>query len=186
MNGKVTAFYYCDYADKRTLFPSDVFGALARQILEKSATIPDPLADVIEQADHDRDRLVNPSKALHILENSIEASTRPVYLILDGLDECTEHSQKVICDSLRQLLGHDKSSIKLFITARFELDALLKLDSSVSKSSILISPSTIALDIEAYVRSSTRHRLSNRSLVVQDPQLQDLIIRKLVDGAKGM
>lgn len=180
------AFYYCDYADKRTLFPSNVFGTLARQILENIKTIPDPLANTIEQADHDGDRLTNPSKALHILQQAIKLSSCPLYLILDGLDECTEYSQKVICDALQQTSNHVKSNIKLCITARSELDTLLTLNPSVPKSSILISPSVIALDIEAYVRASTRHCLSNGSLVIQDPQLQNLIIDKLVNGAKGM
>jgi hypothetical protein len=183
---KVAIFYYCDYANKRTLFPSNVFGTLARQILEKNEIIPEPLASTIEQAGQDGDRLADDSKALDILQQCIETYSQSLYVILDGLDECTESSQKIICDGLRHLMHREGPSVKLYITSRAEVSTLLELKSSIPMFCIPISSSTIALDIESYVRASTRHRITIGSLVIQDPQLEDLIVTKLVDGAEGM
>lgn len=180
------AFYYCDYADKRTIIPANIFGTLARQLLENIQEIPDSLAETIEQTDHDGDRLTDASQALQILQQSLASLSQTPYLILDGLDECTESSQKIVRDGLQRLLSREKSSINIFITARSDFNSLLMMKSFVRESSILISPSTIALDIEAYVRDSTRHRLLNGSLVIQDPDLQNLIVQKLVTGAQGM
>ncbi|KUJ07177.1 uncharacterized protein LY89DRAFT_370709 [Mollisia scopiformis] len=185
-DNKRAIFYYCDYADKRTLFPSNVFGTLARQILERQETLPEPLAPTIERAEHDGDRLTDHSEAFRLLVQCIEIATHPLCIVLDGLDECTEHSQKIICDGLQHLLHLDNLKLKVFITARAELESSLKLRPSISSLSISISSATIALDIGSYVRASTRHRISNGSLVMQDPSLEELIVDKLVNGAKGM
>lgn len=182
----MTIFYYCDYADKRTLFPSNVFGTLARQILETVELIPEALAVAVEEADHDGDRLADDTKALLILQKCMESSSRKLHIILDGLDECTEYSQKVILDGLRQVLYHEGSTVRLLTTARADLDALLKLKPSILSSRIPILPSTIALDIEAYVRASIRHRIVNGSLVIGDADLEEVIVCKLLNGAKGM
>ncbi|KAE8442960.1 hypothetical protein EG329_002498 [Mollisiaceae sp. DMI_Dod_QoI] len=183
---KTSIFYYCDYADKRTLFPSTVFGNLARQILEKRDTIPEALAVTIEEADHDGDRLIDHSKALHLLQQCIETLSHPWCIILDGLDECTESSQRIIFEGLRHLLHRNGSTVKLFITGRAELDASLKLKASIPILHIPISSSAIALDIESYVQATIRHRISSGALVVRDPKLEDLIVGKLVVGAQGM
>lgn len=179
-------FYYCDYADKRTLFPSAVFSTLARQILEKVPEIPESIASMIERASHDGDRLTDHSKALAILQKSIESISQPLYPVLDGLDECTEHSQKIICSGLRELLHHANPTTKLYITSRSELDTSLDLNPFIKMSSILVSPSAIALDIEPYIRASTKQLVANGSLVLRDPTLEDLIVHRLVKGAKGM
>ncbi|TVY80507.1 hypothetical protein LSUE1_G008386 [Lachnellula suecica] len=62
-------YYYCDYADKRTLDVSNIFGTLARQCLEKVETF-DSLADDIEKAGHDGERLTEQSKALELFRRS--------------------------------------------------------------------------------------------------------------------
>jgi hypothetical protein len=99
--GGTLIFYYCDYADKRTLEPSNVFGTLTRQALEKVEILPETLASEIEQAEHDGERLTDISKALAILQKSFQLVPGPLYLILDGLDEATESSQNLICNSLK-------------------------------------------------------------------------------------
>jgi hypothetical protein len=80
-------FYYCDYADKRTLEPSNVFGALARQALEVIQVLPATLSSDIEQAEHDGEKLTDPSKAIDILLKVLALVPGPIYLILDELDE---------------------------------------------------------------------------------------------------
>lgn len=51
---------------------------------------------------------------------------------------------------------------------------------------MLISPSAVAVDINSYVRASTRRRILDGSLVIRDPSLEETIILELVKGAKGM
>ncbi|TVY93107.1 Ankyrin [Lachnellula willkommii] len=178
-------YYYCDYADKRTLEPANVFGTLARQCLEGMETF-ESLADDIEQAGHDGERLTDQSKALDLIQKAVNLYARQFYIVLDGLDEANESSQKVICDGLRQLLNNASVGIKLFITGREELGSLLRIKPTVIFYSVLVSPTAIELDIDSYVRASTRLRIKEGSLVIRDPALEELIVQELVKGAKGM
>ncbi|PMD40956.1 hypothetical protein L207DRAFT_544209 [Hyaloscypha variabilis F] len=178
--------YYCDYSDKRTLEPSNVFATLARQALEQIEILPETLALEIEQVEHDGEKLANSQAALIILQKSLELVPGPIFVVLDGLDEATEPSQLLICNNLKQLIEKSGVSVKLFITGRDELGSLLMLDSNVPFSRIPISSTAISLDIENYVRSSTRRRIADGLLVITDPDLAQLIVDELVKGAKGM
>jgi hypothetical protein len=51
---------------------------------------------------------------------------------------------------------------------------------------IPVSANVISLDIEKYVQASTRQRIADGSLVISDPDLEQLIVKELVKGAKGM
>ena len=179
-------FYYCDYADKRTLEPSNVFATMARQALEKVEILPETLALEIEQADHDGERLTDPSQSLILLQRSLELVPDPIFLVLDGLDEATESSQTLMCSKLKHLIEKSGFSVKLLITAREELGSLLMLDPSIPFSRVPISSNAISLDIENYVRASTRRRILDGLLVISDPDLEQLIVSELVNGAKGM
>lgn len=179
-------FYYCDYADKRTLEPSNVFASLAKQALEHVQILPETLASEIEQAEHDGEKLANPTEALIILQKSLDLVTSPVFLAVDGLDEATESSQILIYKNLKQLVENSGLPVKLLITGRDELGLLLMLDLSIPFARIPLSSTVISLDIENYVRASTRRRISDGLLVIGDPDLEELIIDELVKGAKGM
>ncbi|TVY39940.1 hypothetical protein LOCC1_G005838 [Lachnellula occidentalis] len=178
-------YYYFNYADKRTLEPANVFGTLARQCLEGMETF-ESLADEIEQADHDGERLTDHSKALDFMQKAANLYARQFYIVLDGLDEANESSQKVICNGVRQLLNNASVEIKLFITGREELESLLHIKPTVMFYSVIVSPTAIELDIDSYIRASTRLRITEGSLVIRDPALEELIVQELVKGAKGM
>lgn len=184
--GGTLIFYYCDYADKRTLEPSNVFGAMARQALEKLEVLPETLASEIEQAEHDGEKLADPSQALIILQKSFHLVPDPIYLILDGLDEATESAQNLICNNLKQLFGRTGLPIKLLITGREDLSSSLMLEPAITFFRVSMASNAIALDIEKYVRGSTRRLILDGSLVIRDPDLEKLIVSELVDGAKGM
>jgi hypothetical protein len=179
-------FYYCDYADKRSLEPANVYGTLARQALEKVDVIPESLASEIEQAHHDGERLTDQSQALQILLRSIALFRYPLFLVLDGLDEMRESAQNLTYHGLSQLLNDSRRPVKLLLTSREELRPSFKINAGVPFLSILISPSAIALDIDSYVRASTRRRILDGLLVIRDSTLEETIVQELVKGAKGM
>jgi hypothetical protein len=179
-------FYYCDYADQRSLDPSNVFGALAKQALERLSTIPDALGLEIEQADYDGDRISDPQNALHILRRSIGLLSGQMHIVFDGIDEVSESSKRILYDSFRSLLDNPILRIKLFITGREEVEELLHIKQTIAFSKILVSQIVISQDIESYVRASTRNRIDSGALAIQDPLLERLIVERLVQGAKGM
>jgi hypothetical protein len=179
-------FYYCDYADQRSLDLSNVFGALAKQALERLSTIPDALGLEIEQADYDGDRISDPQNALHILRRSIGLLSGQMHIVFDGIDEVSESSKRILYDSFRSLLDNPILRIKLFITGREEVEELLHIKQTIAFSKILVSQIVISQDIESYVRASTRNRIDSGALAIQDPLLERLIVERLVQGAKGM
>jgi hypothetical protein len=173
-------FYYCDYADQRSLDPSNVFGALAKQALERLSTIPDTLGLEIEQADYDGDRISDPQKALHILKRSIGLLSGQMHIVFDGIDEVSESSKRILYDNFRSLLDNPILRIKLFITGREEIEELLHIKRKIAFSKVLLSAAVISQDIENYVRASTRNRIEAGALAIQDPSLEVLIVESLL------
>ncbi|KAK0118571.1 hypothetical protein ONS95_007457 [Cadophora gregata] len=186
LTNNTTVYYYCDYSDKRTLDPANLFGALARQVLGKLKSIPETLAATIENAAHDGDRLTDSSCALESLRKGIELCSDPIYISVDGIDELTEESQKTICHGLKDLIDGNSVPIRLFLTGRQDLSSLLHIPSIVPFTSISVAPSVIASDIRNFVQASTRRRVAEGMLVLQDSSLEELIVEKLVNGARGM
>ena len=94
-------------------------------MLEKLECIPEALATAIENAAHDGDRLTESSCALDLLRRGIGLCKYPVSIAIDGIDELTEQSQKVVCNGLRELVQSDHLPTKLFLTGREDLSSLL-------------------------------------------------------------
>jgi hypothetical protein len=76
--------------------------------------------------------------------------------------------------------------MKLFFTGREDFLPLFRLNPGVPSFKISVSATAISQDIESYVRASTRRRIADGLLVIQNPNLEDLIVQELVKGAKGM
>jgi hypothetical protein len=178
-----TAFYYCDYADKRTLDPATVFATMARQILEPLPRIPEALLHSIEHANHDGDKLTDHRKTLDILRDAIHY-VEEARIILDGMDELSERSQKIVCEGLREVWQGTDAVVKFFITGREDPSSMILVNDKILRVQIL--PSSISTDISQYVRDATSFLLSKGELVLQDSSLQEVIVEKLVEGAHGM
>jgi hypothetical protein len=149
-------------------------------------TIPEHLAKEIECLNQEGDRTIDQAAVFAILKQLIGLPSRPLYLILDGLDEALEPSQKVIFHGLKQLLDADSLNIKLFITGRDELESLLEIPSKTPLRRVAVSAAAITADIDNYVRCSTRRRIVEGSLVIRDSELEEEIVKALIDGAQGM
>ncbi|KAH7416746.1 hypothetical protein BKA64DRAFT_701531 [Cadophora sp. MPI-SDFR-AT-0126] len=186
IDSNTTIYYYCDYSDKRTLDPANLFGTLARQVLGKLESIPEALATAIEKTPHDGDRVTDGSCALDFLRRGIELCGDPIYIALDGIDELTEQSQKATCNGLKELINGCLVPIRLFLTGREDMSSLLVVPSTIPFTSISVIPSVITSDIRKFVQASTRRRIVEGTLVLQDPSLEELVVDELVSGAQGM
>jgi hypothetical protein len=178
-------FYYCDYADKRTLGPSNLFGSLTRQALEKLDVIPEDLATAIEREHHNGEQFADPSKTFEFFETAIKFLPGMTHVVLDGLDEATEESQKTVCSNIGHSLepGH---LVKLFITARDDITGMLHLSASVPQLRIAMQSTSNSTDIERYIRGAIGRLILDGSLAVRDKLMEETIITELIKGAKGM
>ncbi|EPE30309.1 hypothetical protein GLAREA_13032 [Glarea lozoyensis ATCC 20868] len=181
---EIVLFHYCDYADKRTLDPSNLFGSLTRQALEKLDVIPEELATAIEREHHNGEQFADPSKTFEFFETAIKHLPRVTHVVLDGLDEATEESQKTICSQIGHSL--ESSHLKLFITARDDITAMLHLSASVPQLRTAMQSTSNSTDIERYIRGAIERLILDGSLAVKNKFMEETIITELIKGAKGM
>jgi hypothetical protein len=201
---QTTAYYYCDYSDKRTLEPVAIFGTIAKQFLE-SVSISKHVENLVKGS-FANGRTPVVSEVFDILVAAIELSSkaRPCDLIgnvaaphtataiektaimvLDGIDEMTDEDRKVVIATLNKLINTTKLPLKLFMSCREDVSQLIRLPESLCYR-VHLAPTTIASDIEAYVSHSIKVLLESGDLVLQNGGLEITIREALVAGAQGM
>lgn len=187
---KVTlAYHYCDYADKRTLEPINIFSGLIRGLLEKIEIPTQIEQDILEFYRNDEEP-PEVDQVLGILLATLEQFSDAVVFAIDGLDEVAEKDRIVVYSSLKTILNHLGQSengivLRLFITSREDVTTNVAVPGTFTFRQ-QASPSTISMDIGSFVRHSVRHLLESGSLVIGNPSLEEEIITALLDGAKGM
>ena len=152
-------------------------------MLELLSQIPEALLESVEHANHDGEKLTDHYRTLNVLRHSIDYVGQ-ARIVLDGMDELSENSQKIVCAVLQDLLQKTDAVIKLFVTGREDPVSMIQAKENIF--SVQILPSRISTDIAQYVLDTTSSLLNKGDLVLQDPSLQDLIVQKLVEGAHGI
>lgn len=185
----VVAYYYCDYADKRTLDPINILGTLARSLLQ-NIEIPNNVEDLIMKSYCDGARVAEVEEVHRILHESMSAYAE-VVLIIDGLDETMEHDQSLVHRSLQSLLKDFSGILRVLVSCREDVSSLIATNSLTTTDSILsykveIRATTISDDIVGYVSHSIDSLLSMKDIVLRNQGLRNEIIDSLVEGAKGM
>lgn len=179
------AFIYCDYKDKRTLEPVNLFRSLIQQFLRKLETCSESILNNVE-------RIVNFSHASSF-GDAVDLLTRLIFLFpkvsifVDGLDELSERNQRVVLRALWKLTsGSEKLVLKVYISAREHAGRIVALPSWINSHSIQTSESAVVEDVNNFVRYSVQNALESGDLLLGDICLQEEIISALVGGSKGM
>lgn len=176
-------YYYCDYADKRTLDPVNILGTLARELLQ-TIEIPKAVEDLIITSYGDGMRIPQTEEVLQILI-AIMANYDNVILILDGLDETNENDGILLRKNLFSLLAAYTGTLRLFVSCREDVTSLIA-NPFTPSFKIQVQAATISADIAEYVSHSIDELLATKDLVIRNESLKDEIIKALVEGAKGM
>lgn len=175
--------YYCDYADKRTLDPLNIFGSMTHAFLQR-IEIPSSVQSLIEKAYCDGNRVPQLHEVLLILKTIVETSFESVTILVDGLDEMKEEERQLIYSGLRDVLTLSKT-IKLFLSSRNDESQTLGLDTTV-KHRICLLPDKISIDINDYIQHAVHALQASRRLILRNSALEKEILDTLTDGAKGM
>lgn len=179
-----TAYFVCRYDETESLQSRTILGSLIRQWLEfiDVENILDAMEQQAQSLGHylDLDRLV--SVFCKYLAPKLQG--KPIYVVIDGLDDCVEHEKQTVIQYLRDIA--EKSALRLFITTRSELELTsLLIDKHFSRRSEL----QITLqddDIADYVNDELQRRLESGSLSLNDPETIVEIQNTLVANAHGM
>lgn len=176
-----TVFFFCDYKDKRTQTAENVLSALASQL----AIQKEEAYSYLERYH----RELHPSRRLESRPNvsglrkiiaDMFKSFDQVYLIVDGLDECGDNTEKVVDGILSLLECSDNVSTALLSRDEYNIRDRLEEDFT----GVEIAAHTE--DITEYVTSEIEKRISDKSLRIDDLNLKGEILERLIDGAKGM
>ena len=174
-------YYYCDYADQRTLHLGHVLGSLLKQLLINKE-IPEHIETQLLQVYAGGSR--SPSEnALGDILISVVALRPQLYVVFDGLDECENSIWKAILKSLEHLGTMGRCEVKIFITCVEEGSVSHHL---AGHACIQLSPAATTEDIRSFIRSSVRSRIDNGDLKIRNPKLEQDITTGLISRANGM
>jgi len=173
------AFFYCEHDNPKKHDPRSLLATLLHQVLRQ---LPAGPWDGLE---------LDPFSTTHTLENlcsSLKTAcdhlerTRPVFLVIDALDECDPATREELLPLLISL-GHDS---RLLLTSRNEEDIWNALKSFPL---IAITDQDVKNDIRQYVSRKVRllgnGDSSARHVEVGDPVLLEGVLRTLREGADG-
>ncbi|KIL87131.1 hypothetical protein FAVG1_09685 [Fusarium avenaceum] len=176
-------YFFCTYKNPRTVLPCNVLSTLCYQLAlqhEDAFQILEAYYDELHPSPH----LPMPLKMSRLVEvlHDICGVFSRVYLIVDGLDECGDHTDETARSMLRVSLATANKNINVALLSRDELMIREKLEDHFD----WIEIEAHTHDIQLYVASELAQLIEEKRLRLKDPSLKDEIVVKLVEGARGM
>ena len=175
------AYYYCDYADSRTLQAEHLFEAIMKQLIMQSL-VPTEVERQLRQSVIDEARVPGAALLQRSILSSIEAFPG-LYIIIDGLDECEKEARRDTITLIEALLVRDKAAVKTFVSCREDEHILRSLDVHPC---IQLSETMMATDINSFITGNVRSKVESGELRINNPALEDEIVAELVTKAHGM
>lgn len=181
MNGEAIVYFYCDYADHRTLETCNILGTIILQLL-RTNPIPEPLMVMIRKGYEDGLRTPETKELIEIICAAVELFPQ-VFIIIDGLDECKKNVCQDVLVLIKRLIHKRSPCVKIFVSCREE-DQILQSLSHYSH--IQISTEAVFRDISAFIQGTVRSRLQSGELKIHNSNLEKDIIHRLEAKAQGM
>jgi hypothetical protein len=176
------SYYYCDYADKASLDPAFILGALVRGLL-RNYNIPTEIGELIERHFLDGKRTPETSDVVQVFMQTV-CWFQNVILVVDGIDELDKVDRETVLRCLKTLVSCPGLSVKVFITSREEqqtLNIISPLPEVCFRVNVLESATPD--NIESYVRDSVDSMLP---VVLGNKDLKEEVVQTLIKGANGM
>ena len=181
------AFFYCDFREDQKKELRGLLSSLLAQLGHQS----DSYCDVLSKfyLEHDKglrhpsdDALVGCLKDLLKLPG-----LAPVYLIVDGLDECSNTSafpspRAKVLDLLEELIKSRIPNLRICVTSRPEMDIKDVLDPLIFRFVSLHDQREQKRDIENYIKSAINTHPKNKRWKAEHKQLVIDVLTKKADG----
>lgn len=165
-------YYYC--RDQMTGKDVSVLSVLTLSLLEQLPGLKRRFFDWYTQArkSGDYDPVASAEKLEYFLQKMLEAIDRPVFIVIDGLDECDKHSQIGLLKFLKTL-SESISGLKIILSSRPQEKILgqlgqtprIELGSDVQRDRIIVEK-TVDMqlsDLSAEVTAFVINELSDRA-----------------------
>ena len=174
-------YYYCDYADSRTLQAKHLFEAVMKQLIMQGL-VPKEIECQLRQSVIDEARVPGETYLQTSILSTIEASPG-LCVIIDGLDECEKEARRDAIALIEALLVHKKAAVKTFVSCREDEHILRSLGVHPC---IQLSEKMMATDIDAFITGTVRSKVKSGELRINTPALEEEIVAELVSKAHGM
>ncbi|KAG5802176.1 hypothetical protein H9Q74_013027 [Fusarium xylarioides] len=170
----IAIYFFARLDSPDSLSSRTIFGSLARQLLESfvnNSRFDRMFAEPLSQLELD-----------DIIEifRTIPSHGRPVYIVVDGLDECSTEEQETV---LRCLSSIKPNGYKVCISVRTPTESSVWEGQSFEFYESIPEENQ---DISDFVQVEVDQRVRNKRLVTLDPLLVRDIKQELIDGACGM
>ncbi|KAL6794164.1 ankyrin repeat-containing domain protein [Trichoderma sp. SZMC 28012] len=173
-------FFFIRFDDRQSLNAEVILKSIVRQMLNVS-TIYERVEAQLNNMQLDlASGLIEIAKLLQ----GIAAKFKKLYIVIDGLDECTKSERHDLLETLHSVLKA-RPNTKLFLAGRDSVsrEVQLKFPTLIQ---IPMDCSSAQSDIATYVEGIVQEKLKTEELIVGDPDLIEDIKAALSDGANGM
>ena len=167
------ACFYVDFAAREEQSPTNMLGALLKQIVGGLEKIPDEIRETFQ----DYKKVIG-GRGLRVPEIvgmlQTVTSLRPTFICVDALDECVEKHRPEVLGSLRQILEKSPNT-RIFLTGRRHIRG--EIERCLCGKAATLSIKTNDNDIVGYIRM----RLSkDTALDAMDSDLEGEIIESIL------
>ena len=168
------AVIYLKYNDPQQTL-NNILASVLRQLVEEQEVIPDFLQSAYE---HHCDNNASPTlQSIKDILKAIVLLYAKVFMIVDGLDECSEDIRWALTEQLRDMPG----TVYVMITSRVldsireELEDFVQMEIKAHKS-----------DIELFIDRQIRKNRNLRKIVQKNPAMRQDIKEGVVKTAENM
>ena len=178
-------YYYFDFRDSKK---QNCYGLLSSLILQLSVQ-SDSCCNILSKLYSDNGPVHKPT--LIALKTCIKEMLShpvqgPIFLIVDGLDECpnssTPSARGEVLDLIKELVGLQRTNVHLCVASRLEIDILTALEPMNPHQVSLHDKTGQKADIIAYIKS----RVKSNNAPDWTEEDENLVIDTLSQKANGM
>jgi NACHT domain-containing protein len=180
------AYYYFDFRDFKK---QDCYGLLSSLILQLSVQ-SDPCSKILSKLYLDNGPVLTPTLiALNACIKDMLSlpGQGPIYIIVDGVDECpnssgTRFARGKVLELIKELVDLQLPNVHLCVASRPEIDIQKVLESLKSLQISLHDETGQVADINAYIKS----RVNSKSVLDWTEEDENLVINTISRKANGM
>ena len=174
-------YYYCSYADPRSLLKTQILGNILKQLLLKGLLSEQVECEMLEAFKKTGRNLTDDVLNRHIF--SAVERCQDLSIVLDGLDECDSTTTRSLLDVLSRLMECTSDRTRVLLTCREESQVM---EAVRDWSKIRLGETVLADDMRSFIASSVRSKIDKGELRITDPALEIEVVDKLADKAHGM
>jgi hypothetical protein len=179
--GKQTGlcFAYFSFTDPNFQDLTMLVALLLKQLCQQHNSIPEELLKAKRQA---RDPASVSDSNMFL---SVTELYQRTFVVVDGLDECSEEKRSPILDFLVEVSSRSNSHVKILVSSRKESDINDQFK-RLSTPAIELETGIITPDIRGFVHYEASRLRAESKLHVRDDGLFEEIVQKLVEKSDGM